>query len=178
MGKLILTPTLLEGAFTVKTNPFEDERGSFNRLFCSEELQEILHGKEIRAINFSHTREIGTIRGLHFQKKPFAEIKMVRCLRGKVFDVMVDIRQESPTFGLWHGELLTPESHTMMFIPEGFAHGFQVLEQDSELLYLHTAVYSKECESGIRFDDPTLEISWPLEPVNISERDLQLSFLK
>jgi dTDP-4-dehydrorhamnose 3,5-epimerase len=174
MDKLTIMPSKLQGAAVVKTKLFEDNRGSFNRFLCMDELKGYLQGKSIAAINFSLSHEVGTIRGLHFQNPPFAEIKMVRCVRGRVFDVMVDLRKESPTFGQWHGEFLTPQNMKMMLIPEGFAHGFQVLEKESELLYIHTAPYSKKHESGVRFDAPELGIQWPLPSLNLSERDLKL----
>lgn len=175
MGKLIIHESHLPGAAVIETITYEDQRGCFNRFFCSEELSALLDSKAIVAVNFSATHSVGTVRGLHFQKPPYAEIKMVRCLRGKVFDVMVDIRKFSPTFLQWHGEILTPENRKMMFVPERFAHGFQVLEPDSELLYLHTTLYSKEYESGIRFDDSIVGVKWPLSPIGVSDRDQALS---
>lgn len=171
MGKLKIELLKLQGAAVISTNPFEDHRGSFNRLFCSEELGELLKGEQIVAVNHSATNEIGAIRGLHYQSTPFEEIKMVRCLRGKVFDVMVDIRKNSPTYLQWHSEILTPEKQNMMFIPQGFAHGFQVLEEKSELLYFHTAHYSSESERAFHYSDPQIAIKWPLEVTDISDRD-------
>ncbi len=161
----------LEGAFVIEPEPSTDDRGLFARIFCKEELQSILHGKSIVQVNHSMTRHKGAIRGMHFQWPPTAEIKMVKCLRGSVFDVMIDLRRDSSTFLKWHGEKLSAENTKMMYIPEGFAHGFQILEQNSELLYLHTEFYSPECEGGVRYDDPTITISWPLEVMDMSERD-------
>lgn len=163
--------TPLQDAFIIEPEPFRDNRGLFARIFCQHELQSILHGKNIVQINHSMTRQKGAIRGMHFQRPPRAEIKMVKCLRGSVFDVIIDLRQDSSAFLKWHGEKLSAENMKMMYIPKGFAHGFQTLEQNLELLYLHTEFYSPEYESGIRYDDPSLNISWPIEVTDISLRD-------
>ena len=164
----------LQDAFVIEPEPFTDNRGIFARIFCHQELRNILHGKNIAQINHSLTRQKGAIRGMHFQHPPKSEIKMVKCLRGSVFDVMIDLRSDSLTFLNWHGEKLSADNMKMMYIPEGFAHGFQTLEKNSELLYLHTEFYSPEYEGGVRFDDPELAIDWPLPPAMISERDRSL----
>ena len=177
MGKLTIHKIELSGATVVETEPFEDKRGSFSRLFCSEELSELLGDRRIVAVNHSRNVNEGTVRGIHYQRSPFREVKMVRCLRGKVFDVMVDLRKESPTFLQWHSEVLTPDNYKMMFIPEEFGHGFQVLEKDSELLYLHTAPYNETSEAGVRFDDPVIGIEWPLRTTHVSERDRSFSLI-
>ena len=163
--------TPLQDAFIIEPEPFMDNRGVLARVFCKQELQSILHGKNIVQVNHSMTRQKGAIRGMHFQRPPKAEIKMVKCLRGSVFDVIIDLRKGSSTLLKWHGEVLSCENMKMMYIPEGFAHGFQTLEENSELLYLHTEFYSPEHEGGVRFDDPVLNISWPLEVTDISEKD-------
>ncbi len=177
MGKLIIKPLHLNGAAVITTNPFEDHRGSFNRFFCSDELRELLGGEQIEAVNYSTTNQVGAIRGLHFQAAPFEEIKMVRCLKGKVFDVMVDVREDSPTYLQWHSEILTAEKENMMFIPKGFAHGFQVLEEKSELLYFHTAQYSHDSECALNYKDPKINIKWPLKVTDISSRDESHKYL-
>ncbi|MCK4430754.1 MAG: dTDP-4-dehydrorhamnose 3,5-epimerase family protein, partial [Candidatus Aminicenantes bacterium] len=138
---------------------------------CQRELQNMLHGKNIVQINHSMTRQKGAIRGMHFQYPPMAEIKMVKCLHGSVFDVMIDLRQGPSTFLKWSGEILSADNMKMLYIPEGFAHGFQALEENTELLYLHTEFYSPEHEGGVRYDDPVINISWPLEVADISEKD-------
>lgn len=161
----------LEDVFVIEPELVTDNRGIFARVFCQHELKNILHGKNIVQINHSLTKQKGALRGMHFQRPPKAEIKMVKCLRGSVFDVMIDLRSDSSTFLTWHGEKLSAENMKMMYIPEGFAHGFQTLEQNSELLYLHTEKYDPEFEGGIRYNDPSLNISWPIEVTNISERD-------
>jgi len=163
--------TPLQNAFVIEPEPFTDDRGLFARVFCKQELQSILHGKNIVQVNHSMTRQKGAIRGMHFQLPPMAEIKMVKCLHGSVFDVIVDLRKLSSTFGKWHGEILSSDNMKMMYIPEGFAHGFQTLEQDCELIYLHTEFYSPEHEGGVRYNDPKIGIKWPLETTDISERD-------
>lgn len=169
-----IKPITLRDAFVIEPGPFKDDRGLFARIFCRNELQDILRDKNIVQINHSITRQKGAIRGMHFQRSPKAEIKMVKCLVGAVFDVIVDLRKLSPTFGKWHGEKLSPNNMKMMYIPEGFAHGFQTLEEESQLLYLHTEFYSPEYEGGVRFDDPDLAIDWPLPPAMISEKDRSL----
>ncbi len=148
-----------------------DHRGAFLRCFCLPSLHSTFNERSIVQINHSRTEAVGAIRGLHFQFPPFAEMKLVRCLKGKVWDVAVDLRYRSPTFLEWHAEELSPDNNRMMVIPEGFAHGFQVLEPSSELLYLHTAVYTAGSEGGVRYDDPSIQIAWPLPVVDISQRD-------
>ena len=166
-----IKPTSLQDAFIIELEPFKDDRGLFARVFCQNELLDILHGKNIVQINHSLTRQKGALRGMHFQYPPKAEIKMVKCLRGSVFDVMIDMRSDSSTFLGWHGERLSAENMKMMYIPEGFSHGFQTLEQNSELLYLHTEFYSPEHEGGVRYNDPKVGIKWPLEVTEISHKD-------
>lgn len=154
-----------------------DERGEFSRIFCDNELRGVLNKKSIKQINRSMTHKIGAIRGMHFQNAPHAEVKIVRCLRGKVFDVAVDLRKDSPTFLQWIGVELSPQKNNALVIPEGCAHGFQVLEEDSELLYLHTESYTPSSESAIRYDDPLIGINWPITPTEISQRDLSHPYL-
>ena len=163
--------TPLQDAFVIEPEPFIDDRGLFARVFCQHELQNILRDKKIVQINHSLTRQKGAIRGMHFQYPPKAETKMVKCLRGSVFDVIIDLRKGSPTFLKWHGEVLSAENMKMMYIPEGFAHGFQTLEQNCELLYLHTEFYSPEHEGGVCYNDPLINISWPLATTDISAKD-------
>ena len=158
-------------AFVIEPEPFTDDRGIFARVFCQHELQNILHGKNIEQINHSLSRQKGAFRGMHFQYPSMAEIKMVKCLRGCVFDVMIDLRQGSSTFLKWHGEILSAENMKMLYIPEGFAHGFQTLEENCEIIYLHTDFYSPEHEGSVRYDDPKIGIKWPLGITDVSERD-------
>jgi dTDP-4-dehydrorhamnose 3,5-epimerase len=163
--------TKIESLKIIKFESLKDNRGLFSRLFCSEELESILNGRKIVQINYSVTNNSGAIRGMHYQNKPCSEMKLIRCLRGRVYDVAVDLRKDSPDFLKWHGVELTPENNLAYIIPEGFAHGFQALEEDSHLLYLHTAIYSPDLEGAIRFDDPKINISWPLEARDLSDKD-------
>ena len=161
MGKLTLTPLPLPGLTLVDTAAFEDHRGAFARLFCAEELA-ALGMRQIIQINHSLTRSPGALRGLHFQRPPKAEAKLVRCLKGRVLDVAVDLRAGSPTYRTWHAVELSAQNRRALFLPRGFAHGFQTLEADCELLYLHDECYCPEHEGGLRHDDPALGIPWPL----------------
>ncbi|HVM87570.1 MAG TPA: dTDP-4-dehydrorhamnose 3,5-epimerase [Puia sp.] len=163
--------TPIQGVFEIKLSPYADERGVFSRLFCENELKQIGHTKNIRQVNHSLNKQKGTVRGMHFQFPPHAEIKMISCIRGKVFDVVIDLRKNSPGFLKWHSVILTPDDHNMIYIPEGCAHGFQTMEDNSELIYFHSDFYNKESEGGIRYDDPMVSIKWPLTVLNVSEKD-------
>lgn len=172
-----LPETSIAGVRLVESRRVGDDRGEFARLFDRDLLAPIHGGRPIVQVNRSVTREVGTIRGLHFQRKPALEAKWVRCLRGGVLDVAVDLRRGSPTF-LQHVAIeLRADAMGALFIPEGCAHGFQVLEPDSELLYLHSAPYAPEQEGGVRWDDPLLGIAWPLPARGMSVRDLSHPFL-
>ncbi len=168
----MINETFISGVFLIGNTQFADPRGKFSRFFCKEELSTVLEGRDIKQVNFSCTESIGAIRGLHYQSSPHAEMKIVRCLKGKVWDVVVDLREDSPTFLSWHTEELSPSNHNALVIPEGCAHGFQVLQSGSELLYMHTEYYNPEYEGGLRYNDPKLKIPWPIPAVDISERDL------
>ncbi|MFH2043940.1 MAG: dTDP-4-dehydrorhamnose 3,5-epimerase [Pseudomonadota bacterium] len=170
--------TPLQDAFIIEPKPFVDTRGKFSRVFCQNELCDILDGKNIVQINQSLTCHKGAIRGMHFQYPPMAEIKMVRCITGEVYDVMVDLRKNSPTFLKWHGEILSSENMKMMYVPKGFAHGFQALEENSEIIYFVTEFYSPEHEEGVRYSDPLINIQWPLKITDISEKDKKHSLLR
>ena len=163
--------TPLIGLKLLQRNPIGDSRGYLERMFCLEELQSLVSGKGIEQINHTLTARRGTVRGMHFQYPPHAEIKIVSCLRGEVFDVAVDLRQGSPTFLKWHAEILSAGNHKTFLIPEGFAHGFQTLTEDCELLYLHTAAYQPSAEGGLNSQDPMLDIRWPQAVLELSSRD-------
>jgi dTDP-4-dehydrorhamnose 3,5-epimerase len=163
--------TGLEGSYIIDIFPVEDERGWFVRTFCKKEFAEINHTKEWVQMNHSFTNNAGTIRGMHFQKPPFSEIKLIRCIAGKVFDVIIDLRKDSATFLRWFGAELSAENKKMIYIPEGFAHGFQTLTNDCQLIYNHSEYYKPGVEGGIKYNDKMLAIDWPLEAKNISERD-------
>lgn len=165
------TPLPLPGAFRIDLEPRGDARGFFARLFCAEEFA--AHGLATAWVqcNTSFTSAQGTIRGLHFQRPPMAETKLLRCIRGAIFDVIVDLRDGSPTFGKWHGERLDDLNRSMICVPEGFAHGFQTLSPDVEMLYFHSAAYSPAHEGGLRWDDPGVAVDWPLPLTEVSARD-------
>lgn len=173
-----ILPTALVDLKVVETTPHIDLRGAFARFYCEEEVADLVGARRIVQINHSRTASVGAVRGLHFQYPPYAEMKLVRCLKGRVWDVAVDLRLKSPTFLRWHAEELTPTNTRMMVIPEGFAHGFQVLEADSELLYLHTAFYNPAAEGGLRHDDLKLGITWPLAVADVSPRDASHPYLE
>lgn len=164
-------PTSLEGALIVERKPIADIRGLFERLFCREELMDVFGSRPIAQINRSRTMFRGCVRGMHFQRPPFSECKLVTCLRGEVFDVAVDLRKNSPTYLRWHAEILSESNHRSFLIPEGFAHGFQTLSENCEMLYLHSAPFVPEAEGGIHPGDPALSIAWPEEITEISPRD-------
>lgn len=169
---MIFLPTALAGSFIVELETFTDERGWFARYYCKEEFREIGHSKEWAQMNHSFSSKQGTIRGMHFQKEPYGEIKLVRCIAGTVFDVIIDLRKNSPTFLHWFGTELSAQNKRSLYIPEGFAHGFQCLSERCELLYHHSEVYQPDAEAGIRYDDPVVSINWPLPVSVISERDI------
>ena len=173
-----LHATTIAGVWEAVSAPHRDDRGSLTRLFCAEAFAEAAPGLRFVQVNHSITRRRGTIRGLHFQRPPAAEWKLIRCLRGQVFDVAVDLRRGSPTFGRWHAVLLTADGQRQILIPPGCAHGFQTLEDDSELLYQHSAPYTPACEGGVRHDDPRLAIAWPEPAALVSARDLALPRLE
>lgn len=171
MGKLTITETPIEGLYIIDTDAFIDHRGAFARWFCENELAEIIGNRHIKNVNFSRTVKKGSIRGMHFQRPPYAEMKLIRCIRGRVLDAVIDIRKDSPTFLHYYSVELSAENMKMFVIPEGFAHGFQSLEDDSEIMYLVTEFYSPESEAGVRFSDPIFGINWPLEISDISDKD-------
>tara|TARA_A100001011_G_scaffold106286_1_gene112589 strand:+ start:662 stop:1225 length:564 start_codon:yes stop_codon:yes gene_type:complete len=172
MNKFTLHQTPIDGLNVIERHSISDTRGLFERMFCEEVLGKFLQGKGIRQINRSLTRRKGTVRGLHFQHPPHAETKIVTCLKGKVFDVAVDLRKGSPTFLDHNMVVLTGENQRSHLIPEGFAHGFQTLTSDCELLYLHSADYAKKFEGALNISDPRLAIKWPEPIAERSERDL------
>ena len=164
----------LDGAFELKSKKKLDQRGWFARLFCQKELFLINKGKNIVQINSSYSKKKGTIRGLHFQKSPFQEDKVVRCISGEVFDVIVDIRANSKTFGQWRSLILSSKKMNAIYIPKGFAHGYQTLSNNCQILYFHTEFYKKESENGFSYNSPFLNIKWPLKITNISKKDSKL----
>lgn len=170
---MIFTQTLLAGSYIIDLEPRPDDRGWFARYYCKDEFQQIGHTKEWMQMNHSETDKKGSIRGMHFQVHPFKEIKMLRCIAGAVYDVIIDLRKDSATFLQWVGVELSVTNKRMLYIPEGFAHGFQCLEDNCELIYNHSAVYQTGAEKGIRYNDPLVNIEWPLPVSVISLRDKQ-----
>lgn len=170
--------TPFSGLWIIKHKQIIDERGYFTRTFCQNEFKQIAFKKNIVQINQSYNKERGTIRGLHFQLPPFSEYKLIRCIHGSVFDVAVDLRKSSSTFLQYFSLELNSNNMLSILIPEGFAHGFQTLEDNSILLYHHTEFYTPGYDTGIRYDDPRLKISWPLAPKNLSPRDLSHHFIE
>jgi dTDP-4-dehydrorhamnose 3,5-epimerase len=165
------TRTRLDGAWIIDPSPHHDERGRFMRAWCTREFED--HGIRFLPVqaNMQFSPRRGTVRGLHLQVAPALEAKLVRCTRGAIFDVAVDLRPASPTFGEWCGVELTAENGRMLYVPEHCAHGFQSTEDDTEVLYLTSAFYAPESCRGARFDDPAFDIRWPLPPSAISEQD-------
>ena len=164
-------PTAIQGLWDINTTSRGDARGSLTRLYCADEFEEITPGLRFVQVNHSITAQRGTVRGMHFQRAPALEAKLIRCLRGSVFDVIVDVRENSPTFGRWHGVELTDANQHQVLIPPGCAHGFQSLADDCQLLYQHSAAYAPYCEDGLAFDDARVDIRWPLPITEMSARD-------
>jgi dTDP-4-dehydrorhamnose 3,5-epimerase len=170
---MIFDATELGGPCLIDIEPREDERGFFARTWCRRELAAQGLDIEIAQESLSYNRHRGTVRGLHFQRSPHEETKIVRCVRGAVFDVIVDLRARSPTYLRWQGFELSAENRRAIYIPKGFAHGFQSLTDDVEVMYRISAFYAPEAAAGYRYDDAALGIAWPLPVTVISTRDLQ-----
>jgi dTDP-4-dehydrorhamnose 3,5-epimerase len=169
------TETKLRGMFVIESNAYPDERGSFEAAWHREELAQRSLDAEVAQVSIASNRRRGTIRGLHFQAPPFEEAKIVRVIRGLAWDVAVDLRPDSPTYRQWCGLELSAETRRMVYIPRGFAHGYQTLADDTEVLYFVSASFSREHQRGIRWDDPGLAITWPIRPPTVlSERDMAL----
>ena len=171
MSRFEFIPTPLTGLMRVQRKAIEDHRGFLSRFYCAEEFRTAGMTKSIAQINHTLTRKRGAVRGLHFQHPPHAEIKLVSCLKGEIWDVAIDLRRGSPTFLQWHAEILSAANRASLLIPEGYAHGFQALSEDCELIYLHTAAYHPEAEGALNVSDPRLAIAWPLPIEDLSERD-------
>jgi len=165
------TPTDLNDAWLIEPEPFRDARGWFARTFCEREFGE--RGLETRFVQHSTSQNFnrGTLRGMHFQRGTDAEVKLVRCLKGAIYDVIIDLRPDSPTFKRWFGAELTAENVRQLYIPKGFAHGFQTLSDDCEIGYLISEFYAPEASSGVRWDDPAFAITWPMAPTVLSDKD-------
>jgi len=173
MSRFTFFPTALHGLVVAQRQRLTDARGYFSRFFCAEEFADFGFKLPIAQINQTLTRQRGAVRGLHFQYPPHAEDKLVTCLRGEIFDVAVDIRRGSSTFLQWHAEILSADNCRSLLIPQGFAHGFQALTDDCELIYLHSRPHSAAAEGALNTRDLVLRIDWPLAFTDISARDSQ-----
>ena len=171
--------TPIKGVFELSSQPFVDGRGAFLNIFRAQEesFMGSWSNRGIAQVNISRSEVVGTIRGLHLQAPPHSEAKLVRCLKGRIWDVAVDLRGDSATCGRWHAVELSPEQGNALLCPEGCAHGLQVLEPGSELLYLHSGAWVPGVDTGVRWNDPQLAIAWPLPPTELSQRDRSLRLL-
>lgn len=169
---MIFTQTPLPGAYMIDIEKRKDARGFFSRTWCQKECENYGLSTAFVQANMNFSEKKGTIRGLHYQQQPFQEIKLVRCTKGAIFDVIIDVRPHSATYGQWVSTLLTGENHRTLYVPEGFAHGYQTLEDDTEVFYPTTQFFTPEVECGIRWDDPAFEIEWPeRQSVVVSDKD-------
>ncbi|MCB1144984.1 MAG: dTDP-4-dehydrorhamnose 3,5-epimerase [Leptospiraceae bacterium] len=168
---MIFTETGIKGSFVVDLKKIGDSRGFFARAFCSKEFSEVGITSSVTQANLSYSAKKGTIRGMHFQKSPFEEMKAIRCIRGSFFDVVLDLRVDSPTYKKWYGVELSAQNQKMLIVPEGCAHGFQTLEDEIEAFYLVSKEYSPTHDSGVRYNDPAFQIEWPLPLTEISDKD-------
>ena len=168
---MIFNHTKFAGVYIVELDKMFDERGFFARTWCAKEFEE--HGLNPKLVqcNLSYNIRKGTLRGMHYQVAPFAEAKVVSCLSGAIYDVILDLRAESPTFGQWQAFELASSGHRMLYIPEGFAHGFQTLVDDTSVFYQMSEFFHPECARGIRWDDPVFNIQWPISTIVISPKD-------
>jgi dTDP-4-dehydrorhamnose 3,5-epimerase len=169
--------TALRGAFVIELSPFRDDRGEFARVFCSRTFREMGLVESFVQTNHVRTARRGTIRGLHYQAPPAAEAKLIRCVRGSIQDVIVDLRRGSPTFLCWHSEVLTYDNRRMVYSPPGFAHGFQALEPDSEATYQVSAYYTPRLEGCVRYNDPRVSVEWLVPDVTVSSKDAECPLL-
>lgn len=177
MSRFIAQPLPLAGLQLLERRKMADQRGFLSRLFCSEDLAPLGWVKPVAQINHTNTIAGGTVRGIHYQVPPFGEMKLVTVVRGEVWDVAVDLRAESPTFLKWHAEVLSAANGLVMFIPEGFAHGFQTLTDDVDMIYCHSTAFNPAAEGGINPLDKSLNVQWPLELTDMSARDREHPYL-
>lgn len=167
------TETPIAGAYIIDVNRIGDERGYFGRLWCEQEYEQMGLVARVCQSNIGFSRQAGTLRGLHYQTAPHQEVKIVRCTRGAMYDVIVDLRPDSPSFKQWFGMELNPQNATMLYVPEGCATGYQTLVDDTEMYYLTSEFYHPESATGVRYDDPAFNIEWPLSVSVISDNDTQ-----
>ena len=177
MENFKLNDSPFEGLFVIEKLPKKDDRGFFERIFCEIELKNFISKKNFKQINHSFTQKSGTIRGMHFQVSPFQELKIIHCIKGRIFDVAVDLRPSSVSFKQWFGIELSDSNNRLMVIPSGVAHGFQTLQDDCHLIYLHDENFKHECQSGINAFDTDVGIKWPMALTEMSERDRGLPMM-
>ncbi|TWT87506.1 dTDP-4-dehydrorhamnose 3,5-epimerase [Pseudobythopirellula maris] len=168
---MIFEETPLSGAYVIDLEKRGDDRGFFARVFCENEFGELDLAQNFLQVNNSLTTDRGALRGMHYQLAPHAETKVVRCIKGSLWDCIIDLRFDSPTFGEWYGIELSAENRRMLYVPKGFAHGFITLEPSTEALYFVDEFYAPQAERGVRYNDPRFGIEWPIEPVVLSEKD-------
>ena len=177
MSRFKIIETSIKGLHVVERFPLGDNRGYLERMYCHDELADVFGSKPVAQVNRTFTANSGTIRGMHYQRPPHGELKYVSCLQGEIFDVALDLRLNSPTFLKWHAEVLSHENRRSLVIPEEFAHGFQTLTEDCELIYFHTLIYEPSAEEGISPVDPKLGIEWPRSITMTSDRDAQHKYI-
>ena len=175
---MIFKETKLKGAYVVELEPIEDERGFFARSFCQDEFRKNGIDFNIVQCNISYNKSKGTLRGMHYQIKPYEEAKLVSCTSGVIYDVIIDLRPDSPTYCQWFAVELSAEDYKMLYVPECFAHGFQTLENNTVVFYQMSEFYHPECARGVRWDDPAFGIKWPLSVKIISEKDKKFQTFK
>ena len=171
MQRFNFISTSIDGLYIVERNLVKDERGFFSRFFCEKEFLRVGLNHSIVQMNHTMTLKKGTARGFHYQKFPFTETKIVSCIKGRILDVAVDVRQNSPTFLQWFSIELSEDNNKSLYVPNGFAHGFQTLEDNCELIYIHSEFYSPDAEEALNILDPVIAMEWPLNISQISERD-------
>jgi len=168
---MIFKETKLRGAYVIELDPLEDERGFFARSFCKREFEEHGLNPSVVQSNISYNKKKGTLRGMHYQVAPYEEAKLVSCIRGAIYDAIIDLRPESSTFKKWTAVELTAENRKMLYVPERFAHGFLTLEDNTEVFYQMSEFYHPECAQGARWDDPAFGIEWPMDELILSDKD-------
>ena len=175
---MLFKETKLKEAYIIELEPLEDERGFFARSFCQKEFEEHSLNFRIVQCSLSYNKKKGTLRGMHYQVAPYEEAKLVSCIRGAIYDVIIDLRAGSPTYCQWFAVELTAENYKLVYVPEGFAHGFQTLEEDTVVFYQMCEFYHPECALGVRWDDPAFGIEWPIKQLVISSKDQSYKALK
>ena len=169
--------TKLKGCFVIQSNPYIDERGSFERLYCEDSFKDKGLNYKFINTNYSFNKFAGTLRGMHMQKEPYSEVKLVKCVEGSIFDVAIDMREDSLTRYKWFGLTLSSNNNKQLYIPKGFAHGYQSLEDNSAVTYMVSNVYHPESEIGICYNDPKISINWPIAVKRISKKDSSLTHI-